>query len=112
MSLKDISFLFGVGRLKVLTGDDPAVKKGKPEPDGFLVTMERFEKKPQSAANILVFEDSLNGVLAAVAAGMHVIMVPDSRYCLPPEDVRDKICLVLESLEDFKPEMMGLPPYD
>lgn len=97
--------------LHVLTGDDPHVKKGKPEPDGFLETMRRFSVKPESAAHVLVFEDSINGVYAALAAGMHVVMVPDLRYS-SPEKCRDKITLVLNSLEEFKPEMFGLPPFD
>lgn len=98
--------------VQVLTGDDPHVKKGKPEPDGFLETMRRFLVKPKSAAHVLVFEDSINGVYAALAAGMHVVMVPDLRYSSPPEKCKDKITLILNSLEEFKPEMLGLPPYD
>ncbi|KAL4002606.1 Haloacid dehalogenase-like hydrolase family protein [Acanthocheilonema viteae] len=98
--------------LHVLTGDDPHVKKGKPAPDGFLETMRRFAVEPKSTANVLVFEDSINGVCAALAAGMHVVMVPDLRYSNPSEKYRDKVTLVLNSLEQFKPEMLGLPPYD
>lgn len=73
--------------------------------------MRRFAVKPSSAANVLVFEDSINGVYAALAAGMHVVMVPDLRYS-SPEKCRDKITLVLNSLEEFKPEILGLPAYD
>lgn len=98
--------------LRVLTGDDPAVKHGKPAPDGFLVTMSRFEQQPASPSNVLVFEDAPNGVLAAVAAGMQVIMVPDWSFSSPPESVHDKILLVLNSLEEFKPETVGLPPFN
>ncbi|VDK64622.1 unnamed protein product [Onchocerca ochengi] len=98
--------------LHVLTGDDPHVKKGKPEPDGFLETMRRFSVKPRSAAHVLVFEDSINGVYAALAAGMHVVMVPDLRYSNPSETCKDKITLILNSLVEFKPEMFGLPSYD
>ncbi|KAM3723259.1 (DL)-glycerol-3-phosphatase [Dirofilaria immitis] len=54
--------------LRVLSGDDPAVKRGKPAPDPFLVTMERFKQKPEKAENVLVFEDATNGVYAAIAA--------------------------------------------
>ncbi|VDK36005.1 unnamed protein product [Gongylonema pulchrum] len=101
-----------VSNLQVLTGDDPGVKRGKPAPDGFLETMRRFQVKPESVANVLVFEDSTNGVRAAVAAGMHVVMVPDLRYAKPPEECADKIAFVLKSLEEFKPETMGLAPFD
>uniref|UniRef100_A0A915Q6V9 Uncharacterized protein n=1 Tax=Setaria digitata TaxID=48799 RepID=A0A915Q6V9_9BILA len=97
--------------LIVLAGDDPEIKRGKPAPDPFLATMKRFREKPDSAANVLVFEDSANGVRAAVAAGMQVIMVPDMSYMKPPEEVMDKIAYILKTLEEFKPESMGLPPY-
>lgn len=92
--------------------DDPEIAEGKPAPDAFLVTMRRFPVKPASAANVLVFEDAPNGVLAAIAAGMQVVMVPDLSYSKPPENERHRIAFVLKSLEDFKPESMGLPPYD
>ncbi|MCP9258817.1 hypothetical protein DINM_001815 [Dirofilaria immitis] len=97
--------------LRVLA-DDPSVKQGKPAPDAFLVTMERFDKKPASAANVIVFEDSINGIRAALAAGMQAIMVPDLRYSKPPEDCKEKILFVLKSLAEFKPETVGLPPFD
>ncbi|VBB34646.1 unnamed protein product [Acanthocheilonema viteae] len=97
--------------LRVLA-DDPSIKHGKPAPDPFLVTMQRFIKKPMNAANVVVFEDSINGVRAAVAAGMHVIMVPDPRYSKPPEDCQKMILFVLKSLTEFKPETIGLPPFD
>ncbi|VDM21917.1 unnamed protein product [Wuchereria bancrofti] len=97
--------------LRVLA-DDPSVKHCKPAPDAFLITMQRFVKKPTSAANVLVFEDSINGVRAAIAAGMQVIMVPDPRYSKPPEDCEKMILLVLKSLTEFQPETVGLPPFD
>ncbi|MFH4974173.1 hypothetical protein AB6A40_000882 [Gnathostoma spinigerum] len=97
--------------LHVLTGSDPDVKLGKPAPDGYLVTMKRFPSPPKSPANVLVFEDAPNGVLSAVAAGMKVVMVPDFTYASPPKEVEDKITAVLNSLEEFKPESVGLPAY-
>ncbi|VDM99185.1 unnamed protein product [Thelazia callipaeda] len=97
--------------LRVLA-DDPAVMRGKPAPDSFLVTMQRFPQKPASAANVVVFEDSVNGVLAAIAAGMQVVMVPDLRYSKPPVECKGKISMVLKSLLEFQPELLGLPPFD
>eukprot|EP00124_Ichthyophonus_hoferi_P001994 Ihof_evm16s121 gene=Ihof_evmTU16s121 len=56
----------------VVTGDDQDVCHGKPAPDLFQVASSRFKVLPNSPANCLVFEDALNGVEAAVAAGMNV----------------------------------------
>lgn len=55
-----------------------------------------------------MFEDAVNGVKAARAANMQVVVVPDPR--IPPEQLTEAT-LVLKTLDDFKPELFGLPPY-
>lgn len=92
----------------VLAGDDPEVKHGKPSPDIFLVCASRFSTKALSEQT-LVFEDALNGVMAAVAAGMPVVAVPDERA-----DLRNfsLATCVLKSLLEFPLEEFGFPPFD
>jgi pseudouridine-5'-monophosphatase len=60
----------------VVCGDDPRVKAKKPAPDIFLLAASELKANP---AHCLVFEDSLAGVEAALAAGMRVIALPDVR---------------------------------
>jgi pseudouridine 5'-phosphatase len=62
--------LFGA----VVCGDDPRVGAKKPAPDIFLVAAQELRAEP---ARCLVFEDSLAGVEAALAAGMRVVALPD-----------------------------------
>ncbi|XP_047537541.1 pseudouridine-5'-phosphatase-like [Vanessa atalanta] len=100
--------LFSLLPYKTFGSSDPNVKKGKPHPDIFLVAASKFPEKPQ-AEQCLVFEDAVNGVKAARAAGMQVVMVPDPRV---DKSLTEEATIVLQSLEHFKPEIFGLPPFE
>ncbi|VDK58859.1 unnamed protein product [Anisakis simplex] len=95
----------------IVRGSDPEIRRGKPAPDCFLVTMNRFEKKPESSRNVLVFEDSINGTRAAISANMQAIMIPDVRFTTPPKELIAQTRMILNSFDDFKPESVGLPAY-
>ncbi|KAL4702702.1 hypothetical protein ACJJTC_011567 [Scirpophaga incertulas] len=99
--------LFDLLPYKTWGSSDPTVKLGKPHPDIFIVAASKFPDEP-NPENCLVFEDSLNGVLAARAAGMQVVMVPDSRL---DRKFTTDAHLVLDSVEEFRPEIFGLPAY-
>ena len=53
------------------------LKYGKPHPEVFLNCANEMQCKPE---NCIVIEDSLNGVIAAKAAQMQVIAVPDAEH--------------------------------
>lgn len=99
--------LFGLFNHKVMGSSDAEVKEGKPAPDIFLVAAKRFPDSP-SPSQCLVFEDAPNGVTAGISAGMQVVMVPDPHIS---EEQRKHATVVLDSLEDFKPELFGLPAF-
>nr|XP_026497299.1 pseudouridine-5'-phosphatase-like [Vanessa tameamea] len=100
--------LFQLFPYKTWGSSDPNVKRGKPYPDIFLIAAAKFPDAP-SPDKCLVFEDSLNGVKAAVAAGMQVVMIPDPRF---DRSQAPEATLILSSMEHFRPEVFSLPPFD
>lgn len=103
--------------------------RGKPHPDIFLVAAKEclgrgigdvsIDVSEDLAAELvverrkgLVFEDAIPGVIAANRAGMNVVWVavPELRALEAGGDTTAD--QVLGSLEEFRPEEWGLPPYD
>uniref|UniRef100_A0A914I9R7 Exocyst complex component Sec8 n=1 Tax=Globodera rostochiensis TaxID=31243 RepID=A0A914I9R7_GLORO len=102
--------------IRVLCGSDPEVRNGKPHPDAYEVTMGRFVSKPVSPKNVLVFEDSINGVESALGAGCSVVMVPQREFLpkdWPEKELRSRanFAALLDSLEHFCPKPFGLPDF-
>jgi len=79
----------------VITGDDPSIKRGKPNPDIFLHAARMFQAPPETC---LVFEDSPSGIEAARAAGMYAVAVPDPHM---PDSDYQQAHLIIRSLKDF-----------
>lgn len=74
---------------------------GKPHPAVFLTTARKLCVKPYEC---LVFEDSINGIKAAKAAGMITIAVPEPHTI---HDNRFSIAdMVIPSLSDYNDEML------
>ncbi|MBW4628604.1 MAG: HAD family phosphatase [Brasilonema octagenarum HA4186-MV1] len=76
------------------------IQRGKPDPEIYTLASRCMNRQPK---NIVVFEDSNNGIRSAIAAGCMAIMVPNQ--ALPDEDVKEKALLVLSSLADAIPLM-------
>ncbi len=76
----------------VVARDD--VTNVKPDPELFLLAARRLGAPP---AGCVVFEDSPNGMRAALAAGMRCVAVPNA---LTRTLARPEVDLVLESLDE------------
>ncbi len=72
--------LSGLGTRFAATVSSEEVARGKPAPDVYLAAARLIDVAPEACAAV---EDSHNGILAAKAAGMHVVAIPNRRY--PPD---------------------------
>jgi HAD superfamily hydrolase (TIGR01509 family) len=89
------------GKFQVILSADE-VGAGKPSPDVYLAAAQRLGVKPD---NCVCVEDSGNGILSGVRAGMKVIAVPDPRF--PPAlEKLNQAHLVLTTLSEFSLELL------
>jgi HAD superfamily hydrolase (TIGR01509 family) len=89
--------LLGVEHLFAATVSSEEVARGKPAPDVYLEAAHRLGVEPTHAAAV---EDSHNGILAARAAGMRVLAIPNSHF--PPDaEALAQADVVLDSLADL-----------
>ena len=79
------------------------VARGKPAPDVFLEAARRLGVEPGAAAGI---EDSHNGILAARAAGLRVIAIPNHEFP-PGEEALAAADVVLGSLDELTAEVVA-----
>jgi HAD superfamily hydrolase (TIGR01509 family) len=77
---------------------------GKPHPEVFLQCAQAIDMNPNDC---LVIEDSLNGIIAAKAAGMHVIGIPEAyninnqKFCIADVTLHSLQEINLETLQKF-----------
>lgn len=74
---------------EIVCGDNPRLRNPKPAPDIFLMTARGLT---QRASDCFVFEDSVSGVAAAVAAGMTVVAI-NSPY-VERDDLKEAIVII------------------
>lgn len=92
-------------RFMALVGGDE-IAHGKPAPDIFLEAAARIGCVP---AECLVLEDSIAGYLAACAAGMAAIVVPDG-VAPPPSAYGERPPTRMATLHDVRSYLATLPP--
>lgn len=79
----------------IIGGDQ--VSKGKPDPEIYVKAAARHNVAP---ADCIAFEDSENGVRAALGAGINVIQVPDIVH--PSKELKALGHTIVDSLSEFQ----------
>ncbi|ELP85141.1 2-deoxyglucose-6-phosphate phosphatase, putative [Entamoeba invadens IP1] len=89
----------------LVCGDSKSVKKSKPNPDIFIHAAHLCGEYDMK--KVVVFEDSVNGVLAGVATGGLTVAIPDSHVKQDP--TFKKADVLLNSLTQFDVSILETP---
>ena len=86
-----------------ITGDDKRIKKGKPNPDIFILAANELGVKPEEC---IVFEDAVNGVEAGLNSGAKIVVALPNSYFIKminnlKYDKNKSKLFILNSFYDF-----------
>lgn len=96
----DLSGLRGAFQVTVSSEE---VGRGKPSPDVYLAATAALHAVPQSCVAV---EDSASGIRAALAARVHVAVVPNAHFP-PPADVLAQADLAVDTLDELTIDLLG-----
>ena len=92
-----------LGPLFRATVSSEEVAHGKPAPDVYLEAARRLDVPADACAAV---EDSRSGILAACAAGMRVVAIPNPHF--PPDEATlAEADIVLRSIEELTPDVVA-----
>jgi HAD superfamily hydrolase (TIGR01509 family) len=94
--------LAGIRESFTATVSAEEVQRGKPAPDVYVEAARRLAVPLMRCAAV---EDSTNGLLAAAAAGMAVIALPNKQFP-PSADALARADVVLGTLEELRPKLV------
>jgi HAD superfamily hydrolase (TIGR01509 family) len=85
-----------------VTVSSEEVARGKPAPDVYREVVGRLDRVPSECAAV---EDSTNGILSALAAGLEVVVVPNHAYP-PSAQALEGSPVVLDDLDELTVELI------
>lgn len=100
---KGLQYLGVENAIQIVVGGD-TVSNTKPAPDVFLKAAKALELDP---SEILVFEDSYNGMLAAKAAGAKCIVIPSNTFAFTTDFSRAD--LIIPKFDVLSEYLLAMP---